>query len=103
MGGDYWRQAVFYQILVNGWPGKSYQVEQVCFDFVEPDKSGAFPLEVVPVSQADVATVSEQIRQTWDNIQQRNFYTGCGESTCHWCGFVKTHQLAVGWQEEEDS
>jgi DNA helicase-2/ATP-dependent DNA helicase PcrA len=31
----------------------------------------------------------------WEKIQAKDFYTGCGKADCHWCNFVKTHQLAV--------
>jgi DNA helicase-2/ATP-dependent DNA helicase PcrA len=36
-GGDYWRQAVFYKILVDNKPGKDWVVQSTEFDFIEPD------------------------------------------------------------------
>lgn len=37
-GGDYWRQAVFYKILVDNYEQKDWKVISTEFDFVEPDK-----------------------------------------------------------------
>ena len=37
-GGDYWRQAVFYKILVDNYENKQWKVVSTEFDFVEPDK-----------------------------------------------------------------
>jgi DNA helicase-2/ATP-dependent DNA helicase PcrA len=45
--------------------------------------------------------VSQQIEETWNNIQNRNFYLGCGEEKCHWCNFVKTNELAKELHEPE--
>ena len=36
-GGDYWRQAVFYKILVDNYDQKSWQVVSSEFDFIEPN------------------------------------------------------------------
>lgn len=38
----------------------------------------------------------------WDKIQAKDFYTGCGKSECHWCNFVKSHQLAIELHELEE-
>ena len=37
-GGDYWRQAVFYKILIDNYEQKDWKVISTEFDFVEPDK-----------------------------------------------------------------
>jgi DNA helicase-2/ATP-dependent DNA helicase PcrA len=38
VGGDYWRQAVFYKILVENYEKKGWRVVSTEFDFIEPDK-----------------------------------------------------------------
>ncbi len=97
-GGDYWRQAVFYKMLVDhserGWQAVSTE-----FDFVEPDKKKVYKKEKILISQADIETVSQQISEVWQKIQNRDFYTGCGKENCHWCNFVKTNDLAVELHE----
>lgn len=98
LGGDYWRQAVFYKILLNHHP-KNWVVSTAEFDFIEPNKKKEFEKIVVPITDADITTVSQQIRMVWEKIQAKDFYTGCGKEDCHWCNFVKTNELAVALHE----
>ncbi len=94
-GGDYWRQAVFYKILVDNYEQKDWKVISTEFDFVEPDKKKDYRKEKIVITPADTEKVKQQITETWGKIQTRNFYTGCGKEDCHWCNFVKDNQLAV--------
>lgn len=103
-GGDYWRQAVFYKILVDNDRNK-WQTASVEFDFIEPDKKGEYFRKKIIVQPADVETVTQQITQVWNKVRQRDFYTGCGKEDCHWCNFIRDNSLAVAWHElknEED-
>ena len=99
-GGDYWRQAVFYKILVDNYGQKEWRVISSEFDFVEPDRKKEYRKVRIPVSHDDIAFVSTQITETWQKIQNRDFYKGCGKPDCHWCNFVKTNKLAVALHEE---
>jgi len=106
-GGDYWRQAVFYKILVDNYELKDWKVVSTEFDFIEPDKKKNYRREKVVISPADITTVTQQITDTWEKIQNREFYIGCGKEDCHWCNFVKTNNLAVelhslGSEEDAD-
>jgi DNA helicase-2/ATP-dependent DNA helicase PcrA len=94
-GGDYWRQAVFYKILVDNKPGKDWVVQSTEFDFIEPDSKKRYLKEKVNISAADVTTVTQQITETWNKIKNREFYTGCGKADCMWCEFVKGNKLAI--------
>lgn len=98
-GGDYWRQAVFYKILVDNYEQKDWKVISTEFDFIEPDKKKNYKREKIVISPADITTVTQQISHTWEKIQNRDFYTGCGKDDCHWCSFVKTNNLAVVWHD----
>jgi DNA helicase-2/ATP-dependent DNA helicase PcrA len=101
-GGDYWRQAVFYKILVDNYEQKDWRVVSTEFDFIEPDKKKNYRKEKVVINPADITTVTQQIAATWEKIQNRDFYTGCGKEDCHWCSFVKTNNLAIALHEIED-
>jgi DNA helicase-2/ATP-dependent DNA helicase PcrA len=101
-GGDYWRQAVFYKLLVDNLTGKDWNVAAIEFDFVEPDKKKQYRKEKVLVTDADTTTVKEQIKTVWIKVQNRNFYTGCGKEDCHWCNFVKTNKMAIALHELKD-
>ncbi len=105
-GGDYWRQAVFYKILIDNYQQKDWRVISTEFDFIEPDKKKEYRKEKIIISPADTETVKQQITTVWNKIQARDFYTGCGKEDCHWCNFVKNNKLAVALhdlQEEEAS
>jgi DNA helicase-2/ATP-dependent DNA helicase PcrA len=101
-GGDYWRQAVFYKILVDNYEQKSWKVVSSEFDFIEPDKKKKYRKEKLFINPADITTVTEQIKMVWAKIQAHDFYTGCGKEDCHWCNFVKTNDLAVILHEQEE-
>ncbi|MGF2412813.1 MAG: PD-(D/E)XK nuclease family protein, partial [Ferruginibacter sp.] len=101
-GGDYWRQAVFYKILVDNYELKDWKVISTEFDFVEPDKKKEYRKEKIVITPADTETVKQQITETWQKIQDRDFYTGCGKEDCHWCNFVKDNQLAVALHDVQE-
>lgn len=95
-GGDYWRQGVFYKLMVEAYKLKDYQVTKTEFNFVEPDTSKKYvapALTSVIPSPEEEGIVRAQIKDTWHKIQQHDFYTGCGEENCQWCNFVKEHKL----------
>lgn len=101
LGGDYWRQAVFYKILVDNYEAKQWNVISTEFDFIEPDKKKTYRKARVAITPEDITTVKHQVKEVWDKIQARDFYTGCGKPDCHWCNFVKTNNLAVALHEIE--
>lgn len=98
-GGDYWRQAVFYKILVDHYEQKNWTAVSTEFDFIEPDKKKQYRKEKILIRPEDITTVTEQIKTVWQKIQGREFYTGCGKPECHWCNFVKTNEMAVALHE----
>ncbi|MBW8686246.1 ATP-dependent helicase [Chitinophaga rhizophila] len=101
-GGDYWRQAVFYKILLDNYRQKNWQVISTEFDFIEPNKQQRYHREKVVISPEDVRLVTAQIVSTWTKIQNREFYTGCGKKECAWCNFVKDNKLHVALHDVSD-
>ncbi len=103
-GGDYWRQAVFYKILIdNNTTNSNWNAVSAEFDFIEPDEKKVYRKEKLVISAADITTVKEQIKTTWQQIQNREFYTGCGKEDCKWCHFVKTNELAISFEDEDNT
>ena len=102
-GGDYWRQAVFYKILVVNYEQKEWRVISTEFDFIEPDKKKEYRKEKILITPQDIETVKQQINTVWQKIQDRDFYTGCGKPDCHWCNFIKDNNLAVALHELEEA
>ena len=102
-GGNYWRQAVFYKILIDNYHLKDWKVISTEFDFVEPDKKKEYRKEKIVITLEDTNLVREQIADTWDKIQAKDFYTGCGKEDCHWCSFVKNNELAIELHDVENT
>jgi len=102
-GGDYWRQAVFYKLLVDR-SQLDWQVISTEFDFIEPDNKKLFKKQKIYITPEDESIVIRQITETWAKVQNHDFYTGCGKEDCHWCNFVKTNKLDISASitEEEE-
>jgi DNA helicase II / ATP-dependent DNA helicase PcrA len=101
-GGNYWRQAVFYKILIDNYDQKDWQVISTEFDFVEPDKKKEYRKEKIVITPEDCNIVKEQIVTAWEKIQAKDFYTGCGKEDCRWCNFVKENELAIELHDLEE-
>lgn len=100
-GGDYWRQAVFYKILIDNDKTTKWQALSTEFEFVEPFKD-EYKTEKLTIKPEDITTVTQQIKDTWQKIQVKEFHTGCGKPECEWCNFVKTNKLAVALHQLEE-
>ncbi len=98
-GGDYWRQAVFYKILVDHYKSKAWKVTATEFDFIEPDKNRQYRKVTIPINPPDIETVTQQLTVTWHKIQAHDFYIGCGRPDCHWCNFAKDNRLEVAMHD----
>ncbi len=101
-GGNYWRQAVFYKILVDNLPGKNWNVLEIQFDYVEPNAKAEFDIMRLNITHEEVETVTTQLTETWQKIQQHEFYTGCGKPDCDWCNFTKDNKIAAALHEVEE-
>lgn len=95
LGGDYWRQAVFYKILVDNDPSNNWHVISTQFDFIEPDEEGAYHRDKIVISPDDIDIVKNQITESWQKIQNGEFKKGCGKPDCSYCNFVKNNSLFV--------
>lgn len=89
-GGDYWRQAVFYKILIDNYRLKDWRVISTEFDFIEPYKE-KYEKEKVVITPDDVSVVTKQIETVYAKIKNHEFNSGCGKKDCEWCNFVKNN------------
>lgn len=87
-GGNYWRQAVFYKILIDNSVNlyqRDWNLVKTEFDFVEPiAKTGEFHKEKVLITVQDVNIVKQQIIDTFKKINELHF-EGCGKAECSVC------------------
>jgi len=92
LGEDYWRQLVFYKILMDAQKNKDWEMVSSEMEFVEPSKkTGEFVRQKLVISPTDVATVKDQIKLVWTKIHNHEFQDGCGDANCTWCNFVKSN------------
>ena len=103
-GGDYWRQAVFYKILIDNDRSLDWEVVSTIFEFVEPVNDGEYHKEKIVITPEDTAEVTDQIKTVYQKIMAHDFNTGCGKKECDWCHFVKGNFKQVGdvMVEEEE-
>ncbi len=87
-GGEYWRQLVFYHILVREATSKNLHIGVARMDFVEPDDSGIFAVERVTITGEMVMAVERMISLAYEGMINHDFDRGCRRHDCIWCGFV---------------
>ncbi len=92
-GGDYWRQMVFYKLLLENYEEKNWKVTTGVFDFVQKNKNGEYKQVIVPVFAQDEEIVRSQVKDSYSRIMNHEFDRGCGKETCHWCNFARRYEL----------
>ncbi len=90
-GGEYWRQIVFYKILLDNDPSNSWRMISGEMDFIQRDKQEKFVKEKIVVSSDDVDYVTKLIKEVYQKIMDHEFETGCGKEDCQWCNFVESN------------
>jgi DNA helicase-2/ATP-dependent DNA helicase PcrA len=101
-GGDYWRQAIFYKLLLDYDKTRNWRMQSCEFDFVEPDKdSGSFYKQQVKFTQQEIDIVKQQIKSTYEKIKNKQFDKGCGKDDCEWCNFTKSYYQMPNSDEED--
>ena len=93
LGGDYWRQMVFYKLLLENYEDRNWNVKLGMFDYIQKSKSGEYKQIVVPVFAKDEEIVRGQLKDAYGRIMNHEFDKGCGKETCHWCNFARRYEL----------
>jgi hypothetical protein len=94
LGGDYWRQVVFYKLLLENYHRRDFIVSEGKIDYVEPDiKTGKNQFVNIDFHPNHLRTVTQQITESYAKIMNHEFYEGCGKPHCHWCNFTVKHEL----------
>ncbi len=102
LGGDYWRQLVFYKLLLDNQAGKKWEMVSGEIDFLEKEdrKNGDFVKVRQIITPADMDIVTGQIKSTYASIMDHEFSKGCGEDYCFWCQFVKKQFISEETQPD---
>lgn len=84
--GGYFRQLVFYRLLLESdpkWKGKDIAPALV---FVSPDEKGRCPTVALPIETADVEAVRADIRSLIDAVWSGSLVgKKCEDEECEWC------------------
>jgi DNA helicase-2/ATP-dependent DNA helicase PcrA len=94
LGGDYWRQVVFYKLLLENYHRRDFIVSEGKIDYIEPDvKTSKNQFVSIDLAPNHLRTVTQQITNSYAKIMNHEFYEGCGKPHCHWCNFTVKHEL----------
>jgi len=88
VGRDYWRQAVFYNILLENFSeidttGKRIETQYIFLD--DDDAKEGYSIHTVNVTKEDMDLVLTQIQEFWDKVNVADFTSGCGKDDCDYC------------------
>lgn len=92
LGGDYWRQLAFYQLLLENSRYYPESVRKTAIVWLEPDKKGSFPITEISFTAEELQTVLSAMKQVYRQILDFQFQEGCGKTDCVWCKMVREKQ-----------
>lgn len=88
-GGDYWRQIMFYKVLLDTQKFKDWKMVSGEMLFLERDENDALFSRHYDITPDEIGIVKAQIKDTYSRIMQMEFTQGCGNEDCDWCNFVR--------------
>ena len=84
--GSYFRQLVFYKILLDRFEDGKFRMRSGIIDFIEPDEKGKMHREVFEISEEDTEELIKKIKQVAGEILNLSFWnTRCGKKDCEFC------------------
>ena len=88
VGHDYWRQAVFYNLLLENSSEIDTTGKKIETQYIFLDDDGAkegYSTHTVKVTKADMDLLLTQIQEFWDKVNVADFTAGCGKDDCDYC------------------
>ena len=92
VGRDYWRQAVFYNILLENSSEIDTNGKQIVTQYIfldDDDAKEGYSIHTVDVTKEDMDIVLTQIQEFWDKVNSADFTGGCGKDDCDYCRLEK--------------
>jgi len=85
--GDYYRQLVFYKLLLDRCENGRYDMREGEIDFVEPDKkSGKYRKFRFEISSDEVVELEEVVSRSVKEMLNLSFWDRrCDDDKCEWC------------------
>lgn len=94
LGGDYWRQMIFYKLLVECQPFNKLKVGEGVFEYLEKGKANNNSHKII-ILPSDEEAVKAQIESSYKKIKNFEFEKGCGNEDCTWCSFAKNNSIII--------
>jgi len=101
-GGDYWRQIIFYKILLDNDPKNKWIAQTGSVFLIEPDTDGSFYKHKIVFNPEEIRFVENQLSEVHQKIKNHEFNKGCGEPTCTWCNFVRNRNTLLQFSRSEE-
>lgn len=92
-GGDYWRQIVFYDLLLRADRTRNWSMISGAMEFVDPDGKDRYQVAEIHVEERDRQVVTEQITFAMQGMRELQFERGCHDDNCIWCKLLDNHVL----------
>ena len=84
--GNYFRQLIFYKILLDRFENGKLEMQSGIIDFIEPDEKEKFHKEIFEISKEDTEMLVEKIKQVAGEILNLSFWnTKCDKKDCEFC------------------
>jgi DNA helicase-2/ATP-dependent DNA helicase PcrA len=91
--GNFFRQLVFYKILVSEDARFSEKEIIPSLVFVSPDEKGRCPIITVPIEKGDKEKVEKEIQTLIDSVWSGKIaLTRCDDQKCEWCALAAVSQ-----------
>ncbi len=88
--GNYFRQLVFYKLLLELFEDGKYDMVSGEIDFVEPNERGKYKKEKFEIEKAEVEKLRGVIQQAAEEILSLSFWNKtCGDQQCEYCRLRK--------------
>lgn len=88
VGHDYWRQAVFYNLLLENSSEIDTTGKKIETQYIFLDDDGAkegYSIHTIKVTKQDLDLVFAEIQEFWDKVNVADFTDGCGKDDCDYC------------------
>lgn len=84
--GNYFRQLVFYKVLLDRFENGKLKMQSGIIDFIEPDEKEKLHKEIFEISKEDTEMLVQKIKQVAGEILNLSFWnTRCDKKDCEFC------------------
>jgi DNA helicase II / ATP-dependent DNA helicase PcrA len=88
--GNYFRQLVFYKMLLEGNSHFKNKTILPALVFIKPDSKGRCPTISLPIEKSDMEKVKSEINSLIESVWSGKFLTQtCSDKTCQYCSYRK--------------